>query len=306
MEALIEPILPIFLVILLGCFVKKSGFLNEGTLGEINRFIFNFPLPVLVFTGVAHSNFEGMNFKSFFAIMIPTFLTLLLSLISGKFLKLSGGKLGTFLQASIHGNVSYVGLATILFTLGESSLKKGTFFVGFLILLNNAIAILSLHLTSRNTKDSFYVALSSILKTPVIWATFLGLFFAAYEISLPSFILKTMNILSNVALPMALIVIGATMKWDFLTDNVFPLILASIFKLFVLPVLCIPLLNYFRVPIEYGVPLIILLASPVAISSYVMARELDGDARLASGAITLSTLLSPLAFILWRVALGVS
>ena len=57
---LIEPILPIFLVIILGYFVKRKGFLDESTLDHLNRFIFNFPLPVLVFLGVAKSNLEAI------------------------------------------------------------------------------------------------------------------------------------------------------------------------------------------------------------------------------------------------------
>jgi predicted permease len=297
---LIEPILPIFLVIILGYFVKRKGFLDESTLDHLNRFIFNFPLPVLVFLGVAKSNLEAIKLKYLFSIFLPTGLVFLLSLLTGIVLKLKQGRLGTFLQASIHGNVSYVGLAVIFYTLGEEALKKGSLFVGFLILLNNTLAVISLRLTAKDKDRGFMKGVLSILTTPVIIATFVGIIFALEGITLPPVLLRTMTILSNIALPMALIVIGGTMKWDSLSGKIVPLLSACIFKLFLLPFFSLPVIRHFEVPIEYSYPLIILLASPVAISSYIMAREINGDPKFASDTITLSTLISPFVFIFWN------
>jgi hypothetical protein len=47
------------------------------------------------------------------------------------------------------------------------------------------------------------------------------------------------------------------------------------------------------------VPGLILLASPSATISYVMAVEMNGDADFAVTAISLSTLLSALTFFIW-------
>jgi len=50
--------------------------------------------------------------------------------------------------------------------------------------------------------------------------------------------------------------------------------------------------------IEY-LPALILLASPTATISYVMASEMAGDADMATAAISVTTLVSAVTFTLW-------
>jgi hypothetical protein len=56
--------------------------------------------------------------------------------------------------------------------------------------------------------------------------------------------------------------------------------------------------------ISQAVPAMVLLATPTAITAYIMARELGGDAELASGCITLSTFLSPAVYWFWMNMIG--
>lgn len=297
---LFEPVLPIFLVIALGYVMRRAGFLKECTLGEVNKFVFNFSLPALIFTGITKSNFEGIKPQIIVPILVPTILTLFLSFFLGVALKLKGGRLGTFLQTSIHGNVSYIGLAVLFYSFGENSLKVGSLFVGLLIFINNAFAIAALRLSGNRREFGFLKTLLSILRTPVIIATFAGIFFAICRIVLPSSISRTLTIVSNVALPMALVVIGGSMKGDYLSLNLPIALLISLLKLILLPSFSFLLVKYLRLPPTLSDPLVLLFASPVAISSFVMARELDGDPKLASSAITLSTILFPISFVFWK------
>jgi predicted permease len=54
---------------------------------------------------------------------------------------------------------------------------------------------------------------------------------------------------------------------------------------------------------EY-IPGLILLASPTATVTYVMAREMKGDAEFAVAAISASTLLSAITFTVWLSLAG--
>ncbi len=301
---LLDPIIPIFLVIGLGYFVKKANFFGEGSLNEINRFVFNFSLPVLVFLGIIKSNFEEIKSETFISILLPTILTFFLSLLTGTILGLKSGKMGTFLQASIHGNVSYVGLSVLFYAFGEESLRRGSFFVGFLILINNSIAILSLRIFGGKRDMGLIDSVLYIFKTPVIIATFAAIFFVICGIDLPPSIHRTLTILSNVALPLALIVIGASMKVESISSELILALFACLLKLFFLPFLSFILISYFQIPLYHAQPLVVLLSSPVAISSYVMAKEMNGDPKLASNSITISTLLSPISFVLWLFLVG--
>jgi predicted permease len=50
--------------------------------------------------------------------------------------------------------------------------------------------------------------------------------------------------------------------------------------------------------VEY-IPALILLASPSATISYVMATEMAGDADMATAAVSVTTLVSAVTFTLW-------
>jgi malate permease and related proteins len=56
---------------------------------------------------------------------------------------------------------------------------------------------------------------------------------------------------------------------------------------------------WFGVPSKQFLPGLILLASPTATITYVMASEMHGSVGLATAAVSMNTLLSALTFIFW-------
>ncbi len=70
----------------------------------------------------------------------------------------------------------------------------------------------------------------------------------------------------------------------------------------VLPSLSFLFCYLYAIPLSDALPGIILLAAPTATTSFILANQLGGDTELASGVITLSTLLSPFAFTFWVYA----
>jgi predicted permease len=70
-------------------------------------------------------------------------------------------------------------------------------------------------------------------------------------------------------------------------------------KLVILPGIGVALYTLWDLPSDIYLPGLILLASPSATISYVMAVEMNGDADFAVTVISLSTLLSALTFSIW-------
>ena len=123
-----------------------------------------------------------------------------------------------------------------------------------------------------------------------------------FGIPVPRLLIKSMGILGNIALPMALIIIGGSMSLNTLRNSIRLSGIISLMKLMVLPFLSFLFCYFYAIPAHDALPGIILLATPTATTSFILANELGGDTELASGVITLSTLLSPLAFIFWTYA----
>jgi hypothetical protein len=139
----------------------------------------------------------------------------------------------------------------------------------------------------------------SIITTPVIIATFAGMVLVLFQVRIPSVLMKSIGIVANIALPMALIIIGGSISLSTLTKTLRPAIIAALLKVIVLPGLAVLLCHVLSIDFRAALPAIILLATPTAITTYIMARELGGDTLIASGTITLTTLVSPVTYLLW-------
>jgi malate permease and related proteins len=300
---IIETITPIFLIIIFGMALQRKGFLKSHFIEETNRFIFLFPLPALIFSGIAKSSMQDVTVAHIAVAVIPTIAILGIAFGIGLAIGLRQGRLGSFMQVVFHGNVSYIGLAVLFYMMGEEGLKKGSILVGVLVLVNNGLAIAVLSWISGQHR-SLKKALLSIVASPVIIATFAGLLVLYSGIAVPGVMMKSMVMLANIALPLALILIGASISMGTILQSLKYTILASALKLFLLPALALVFCEIVHIPPKEALPAIILLATPTAITSYIMARELGGDSDLASGTVTLSTLLSPLAFVLWIWVVG--
>jgi len=296
--AVIETIAPIFFIIIFGYLLKQKGLLKAQFIQEANRFVFLFSLPVLIFTGIMKSDIKDIGLINILSVIIPTLIILCLAFLLALAIGLQKGTLGSFVQTTFHGNITYIGLAVLYYMLGDEGLKKGSILIGFLILINNTLAITILSWTSQKHANILN-SLASVVKTPLIIVTFVGIVLLYLGIPVPRLLMKSMGILANIALPMALIIIGASMSVSTLKSSIKFSVIISLMKLMVLPLLSFLFCYFYAIPPRDALPGIILLATPTATTSFILANELGGDTELASGVITLSTLLSPFAFIFW-------
>lgn len=299
----LETIGPLFLVIFFGYLLKRCGFIDDPFVRQVNRFVFLFPLPPLIFTGIVKSKTSDISGLHLLVVIVPTVAIFCLALSGGLAARLHGGRLGSFVQTTFHGNLSYIGLAVLFYMLGEEGFRKGSILLGFLILLNNTLAVSVLSWASHQ-KNDFPALIASILKTPVVIAAFAGIAFLYLHLGIPAVLLSSMTMVANIALPMALILIGASITPENLRASFKLSAWASFLKLLVLPGLAVLFCWMISLPPAEALPAILLLATPVAASSYTMAHEMGGDFQVASSAVTLSTILSPVTFVIWATLLS--
>lgn len=295
-------IAPIFIIIAFGYYLKSRRILSENFISEANRFVFQYPLPFLIFIGIVKSGLKSTGCLPIFSVTAPSLMIMAIALLIARIARFKAGKLGSFVQSTFHGNVTYVGLAVLFYMLGEEGLEKGSLLAGTLILFNNALAIVVLSLSSGKHTSPFKIA-ASIVRTPIIMATFAGIIFALLDLKIPGMFMKSMEIVANIALPLALIIIGGSISPAMLRKTFRPALIITILKVFLLPGIALFLYRLCTPDISEALPAMVLLATPTAITAYIMAREMDGDAELASGAITLSTFVSPAVYLFWIMML---
>jgi predicted permease len=103
---------------------------------------------------------------------------------------------------------------------------------------------------------------------------------------------------------MALLIIGASLSFSMVQAKLIAVISSGLLKLILLPGIGFTLYRLFNVIPEAYLPGIILLASPTATVTYVIAMEMQGDSELAVAAISLNTLLSAVTYSVWLSFVG--
>jgi predicted permease len=205
----------------------------------------------------------------------------------------------TFCQGAFHGNVGYIGLAVVFFYLGNQAMGRASILAGFIMILQNVLGVMAL---SASGRGGAFLRWRRVIGNPVIIASMLGIGFSATGWSLPAILDRSLAIMAQMALPLALLVIGATLSPRQIRSALVPALGACAIKLVVLPGLALAVWHLSAMkPADY-LPALILLASPTATVVYVMGREMGGDPGLAGAVISLSTLISGLTYLAWLAA----
>ena len=221
--------------------------------------------------------------------------------ILGNICRLKRGKLGSYVQISFHGNLGYIGLAVAFYYLGEDGFVKASILTGFLMILQNFLSVLSLTVNSHQPDSAQYgqTIARNLAGNPVALSAMAGIFCSFLNVPIPLIVQRSLDILSGLALPMALLIIGASISFQDVRHKMKWVLSAISFKLLLMPGLGYVAYRALGFPPGEYLPGLILLASPTATISYVMAKEMKGDPDLSVIAISMSTLLSAMTYTFW-------
>jgi hypothetical protein len=215
---------------------------------------------------------------------------------------------GVFTQGTTRANMVFVGLPVIVNAFGESVLGPAAVVIGFMVLASSLISVVVLVLpyqdpSSRTVRWWVGTALK-ILQNPLVIGSLAGIACSALHLVLPQPIDRALELLGSLAMPLALLSLGADLNLVQLRSELMSTILVGMVKLVLLPglvYLCLQHLGYAGPELGYPV---LLAATPTAVVSVVMAQEMRGDPRLA-GAIVVGTTLYSMATISgWLLFLG--
>ena len=299
---IVSTIIPIFSIVIIGWLIRLKGFIPPEFVVPANRLVFYIAIPAMIFRSVSKASFRAQfNLNVLLITLFSVVAVFALSWIAGKTAKTERKYLGTYMQSSIHGNLGYVGFAVAYYFMGQEGFVKAGIIGGFVMILQNLLAVAALVLYGKDVpfRENRLFFVKKIFGNPVILASMAGIFFSVAEMPVPEIIGRIMDILGDLALPMALLVIGASLSFEVMRLSKFAVISTNFFKLILLPCIGFVLYGFYGIsPNEY-LPGLILLASPTATVAYIMAREMNGNADFAVAAISSSTLISAVTFSFW-------
>lgn len=288
-------VLPNLFLMGLGFFMRRKGHADQVFIDQASSFVFNYCLPALLFFSVVDSEVDyAKQIVLIAAGIIVTFILFIGSELYAKRFINAPADQGVFVQGVFRSNMAIIGLATVANAYGDVGLSIGAVYMGIVTILFNILAVITLSRVSKSADDTWitrsFMIIKKLFTNPLILALLLAFAYRALPLPpLTGVIYTTGDLLAAVALPLALICAGASIDLKSMLSPSGLSMQASIGRIVIAPILAIAVgLAFGLTGVHMGV-LFLMVASPTAAASYVMAKAMGGNDILAANILAFTT-----------------
>lgn len=274
----LEVVAPVFILASVGFVWVKLGF--DYRIEFVTRLAMTLSLPCLIFVALMQTEIDpdALAIVSLASAVAYGIVTLGCYLL----IKVNGLNRRTFLAPLIFGNTGNLGLPLALFAFGDVGL-------GYAVVVFAVMAIYSF--TAGIWMVSGNSSILSILKEPLVAATLLGALFLWQDWQTPVFLTNALELMGQMAIPIMLITLGVAVA-RLKPAGMIRAIWLSLIKVSLCAAAAWGAGTFFGLN---NIPLAVLIlqvATPVAVTSYLLAAKYDADAESVAGLVVVSTLLS--------------
>ena len=280
---------PLFLLLAVGVLLQRLGMISPQTENQMNNLVFRCFLPLLLFHNITTAQTGNLNPRLLLFSAASVLVMFGLSFCITLPLEKENARRGVLIQSMFRSNF-------VLF--GQEAAGTASLMIAVVVPLFNMLAVTDLEIFRGGAIRPGKI-LRGIFTNPLILASLLGLAFLFGGVRLPDFLESAVSDLAGVATPLAFVVLGASFRFSDVRKYLRHLGLGLSVRLVLFPALLIPVAAAlgFRGP-EMAAALA-MLASPTAVSSFTMARQMGGDSALAGQLVIFGTLLSLFTMFLW-------
>ena len=275
-----------------GYVLRKIRFVSEDFLAQLNKLVFKFCLPLMLFQEIRHS-FKGdfSNPKLIIAGLAGISAIILISFLTVPLLVKRNAQRGSIIQGIYRSNFLIYGLPLATGMYADRAISAISTLMAIMIPFFNvaAVIILSVYSETETHKVSVKSLLHGIVSNPLIIGSVFGILAGLIRLELPGAIELPVAQLAATAAPLALFVLGGEFKFHNLRNNWVKVVAVTIVRLIVVPVVALSICVCvgFR-----GVDLAVLLcifATPAAMAGYIMAKNMGNDGELSGQIVVLTT-----------------
>jgi len=201
---------------------------------------------------------------------------------------------------SYHGNLGFLGLPLVAATLGGEAAAVASVVLGIGALTNVPVTIFVL--VRVNGSDASLVGeCRELLTNPVLIALAAGILASVTGTPVPGVVIGGFDGIATLALPLALLCIGATLDADLPLSDIRESTSVLALKIIWMPALAWLVYTGLAVGPTVLAAAVVMLGTPTAVSTYVYTSELGGDEAFASLNVFVTTLgsLATLSVLVW-------
>ena len=292
-------VLPLFLTIVFGYFIRRINLVDDYTLKKVNNLIFKTFLPMLLFFNIYNIDIEGaLNIKLMIFAPASIIITCIAAGIIIPLIEKDNRKRGVLIQGIFRSNFVLFGLPIAMSLFGDDNVGVTSILIAIIVPMFNFLAVIVLQIFKGGKLD-FKNIIKGIITNPLIIASLIGIVMLVLKIKLPTFLEKTISDMSKIATPLALVVLGGSLKIERISNNIKQLIIGITGRLIIVPLIFVPIgicLGFRDVELA---TIMIMLSAPVAVSSFTMAEQMDGDGDLAAQLVVFTSMFSVITIFIY-------
>lgn len=283
--------------------MRRFHFPSDDFWAPAEKLTYYFLFPALLIHNLSQASLSGQE-----SLLLMLAVLLLLLIGSGLcyvvqyFIRLDNLAFTSFFQGSTRFN-TFVALAVTSAQLGSAGLALAAVVAAVMIPVLNLFCVL-VFARHSDKQPSWFGVLKTVFTNPLILASIAGVLVNLVG-GLPSLIQPFFVLLSQMALPLGLLSVGAALNLAALRRSGKGMLFSILIKLMLFPVIAWLIGLLFGLSSMAATTLIIFATIPTATSAYILARQLGGDAPLMAAIITAQTLISMLSIPFWLAVLPI-
>lgn len=310
MQAIVQVILPFFALIALGYLAARRGVIVRSDVEGLTKFVYWFPLPALLFRGIATRNFDELaSPRLLLAYALSTVLLfVVLRLVFRRVYRLDRPEAVFHSFGSVQANNGFLAIPLMPALFGEQAMAPLalTLFADMIILYPLGFVMADLASAQPRSRAALVQTVArTFYANPFLIAMLLALLVAGLNLSMPGPVWALITTLAQAGPPVALFVLGASLALHRTRmQHADEIALMAFTKLVVHPaVFAIIGLYILQLPPLHLAVGIAVAALPTGINVYMFSRSYVARPEIYSAAIMTSTALSVVTFsiVVWLV-----
>ena len=296
MASVLAALIPVFLVIALGVWLKRRLLPEEPHWLALERLTYFVLFPALLIVNIARADLGNVAvFEVSVALLgsialFGVILSVFREPICRRFGLLGPGYTSVF-QGALRWN-SYIALAVSGSLAGPAGLAVAAVGLAVMIPVLNIISVWVLARHGENGRADTKAMLIQLARNPFIWSCALGALINLFDVPVPAILMTFGDILGRASLALGLLVVGAGLRIADLRRPRLETWFTSAIKLLAIPAVSIGI-GYWLGLKEVDLLIVAVGSSvPSAPNGYVLARQMGGDAPLLAEMLTVQTLLA--------------
>ena len=301
--ALLLALVPIALLIGLGAVLRRTAFLAESFWPQAERLSYYVLLPSLFVHGLATARLDGVPVVTLAVVLVASTLAVALVLLALRpRLALDGAAFTSVFQGGIRFN-NYVGVSAAVGLFGAQGLALAAVANAAIVPTVNVLCVLVFARFGSAGRMTPAAVARQLALNPLVVGSFIGIALHAAGLTLPVGIEPLLKALGQASLPLGLLCVGAALDFGTARTWFRPVAVTAVVKFGLMPLVTVLACLALGLRGPAAATALLFQALPTASSSYIMARQLGGDAPLMAGIIALQTVMAGAALPLVLLAL---